>query len=341
MAQQRSKLCGLLSCLSTATLIAVLLWYFLGRPEISSLDDVKDAAGDLKDKITNADWGDFSDVLEDLTGDLGDLWDSDPFIGDKTTHSWPTKNGNINGLDLELQNALDETWQDEFSLAVEDWDEGTPDALTLSTKRVAVDYTTCSPVEGVMKVCNANYGETGWLGINEVLKTVPGGVIIQSVAKMNEHYLLNAGQDDRQYTMCHEIGHGFGLPHTDEDFNNADLGNCLDYSSRPENNLHPDESNYLRLQSMYGTVGGRRLRSGSGIAAASAKSNSRQSPILTAELRAEYDSAIKELEQARTNPQGDHFNWRRLREHSRGAHFARKLGREHVLEVHMLYVMPK
>ena len=55
---------------------------------------------------------------------------------------------------------------------------------------------------------------------------------------------------------CHEIGHGFGLPHTDENFNNPDLGNCMDYTSRPQNNLHPDASNFARLRSMYGTFDG-------------------------------------------------------------------------------------
>ena len=29
------------------------------------------------------------------------------------------------------------------------------------------------------------------------------GFIVQSVAKMNEYYLRNAGFDERQYTMCH------------------------------------------------------------------------------------------------------------------------------------------
>jgi hypothetical protein len=50
-----------------------------------------------------------------------------------------------------------------------------------------------------------NYGETGWLGINEVLKTVPNDVIVSSVAKMNEYYLNNAEYDERLYTMCHEV----------------------------------------------------------------------------------------------------------------------------------------
>ena len=77
---------------------------------------------------------------------------------------------------------------------------------------------------------------------------------------MNEHYLLNADYDERLYTMCHEIGHGFGLPHTDENFNNKDLGNCLDYTNTPSNNLRPGDANCVRLLEMYGAVDGNRRR---------------------------------------------------------------------------------
>jgi len=37
------------------------------------------------------------------------------------------------------------------------------------------------------------------------------------------------------YTVLHLIvtlGHGFGLPHTDERFWNRDQGNCMDYTNR-------------------------------------------------------------------------------------------------------------
>lgn len=60
------------------------------------------------------------------------------------------------------------------------------------------------------------------------------------------------------YTIL-QVGHGFGLPHTDENFNNRDLGNCLDYTNNPENNLRPGDYNCNRLVGMYGTVGNRRL----------------------------------------------------------------------------------
>ena len=53
-------------------------------------------------------------------------------------------------------------------------------------------------------------------------------------------------------------GHGFGLPHTDENFYNKDLGNCMDYTNNPEANKSPDESNYKFLFELYGPAPQRR-----------------------------------------------------------------------------------
>jgi hypothetical protein len=139
------------------------------------------------------------------------LYDKDPFLSDNSTSSWPTSGKG--GLELEIVNALDDTWQDEFKLAVSDWENGDPDSLTLSVTRGEVDYA-CTQQDGVQKVCSGNFGDTGWLGINEILKLTSNGEVQSSVAKMNEYYLRNAENAERQYTMCHEIGHGFGLPHT-------------------------------------------------------------------------------------------------------------------------------
>lgn len=69
---------------------------------------------------------------------------------------------------------------------------------------------------------------------------------------MNEYYLRNADYDRRLYTMCHELGHGLGLPHTDENFNNANLGNCLDYTDNPASNTQPGDINLERLRELYG-----------------------------------------------------------------------------------------
>jgi hypothetical protein len=306
----------------------VLIWNFVGQPD---LEEVKDFGTDLGDKIGDWDFGDSTDVLDNITG-IEDLFDEDPFLNNTSTSSWPSQG---EGLELEMLNALDDTWQEEFTAALSDWENGDPDALTLIVKEDGVDHN-CTPVQGLMKVCNGNFGDTGWFGINQIIKRVPQNIILNSVAKMNEYYLLNADDIERQYTMCHEIGHGFGLRHTDENYDNADLGNCLDYTRTPANNLHPDTGNYQRLVSLYGEVPARRRR----LWSSSSSSSPTNRRILSPELLKEYEEAIRELEQVRVNPDNRESEWRLLREHLGGAEYVRRLGSDHVLEVHMLYTFP-
>lgn len=54
--------------------------------------------------------------------------------------------------------------------------------------------------------------------------------------------------------MCQEIGHTFGLDHQDEDFNNPNLGTCMDYTSDPDgppSNEHPNAHDYEQLEAIY------------------------------------------------------------------------------------------
>merc|ERR1712194_396718 len=76
--------------------------------------------------------------------------------------------------------------------------------------------------------------------------------IINSIAKLNQYYLDFENDAQKLYTSCHELGHGFGLPHWDEDFYNKDLGNCMDYTQNPHKSSKPDESNFYYLAQLYG-----------------------------------------------------------------------------------------
>lgn len=186
-----------------------LTWkYALDEP--TTLAETGEAFGDLfddaKEKWNEWDLGNFTDVLDGLDDlSFGDLFNDDPKLGNNQTTRW--KDSFIKpaqgGLHLKLLNALDDTWQAEFDAAVRDWQES--DALELTTERVAVDHT-CKRVDDVMVVCNANFGATGWVGINE--NSILGSDIVSSVSKMNEYYLRNANFAHRRFTMCHELGHG-------------------------------------------------------------------------------------------------------------------------------------
>jgi hypothetical protein len=137
-----------------------------------------------------------------LTFDPDQFRAEDPFnqANKEDANLWKTKGGV--GLELSLINALDSNWHDNFYLAVQQWDDGTPDSLTLVTE-VAEPESACSPVTGKLKVCNGNYGETNWRGINKVL--LENGWIYSSAARMNEFYSSDNDGDQKQYTMCHEV----------------------------------------------------------------------------------------------------------------------------------------
>jgi len=120
------------------------------------------------------------------------------------------------------------------------------------------------------------------------------------------------------------------LPHTDEQFDNKDLGDCLDYTNTPKNNLLPGAVNYNKLQILYGVVGGggRRLR----VKEVEATDILGFSP----ELLAEYNRAKLEF---------DHMSKRharrrrRLNEHVDQDHkvYIRQLDDEHTLHVQVQY----
>ena len=56
--------------------------------------------------------------------------------------------------------------------------------------------------------------------------------------------------------MCHELGHCLALSHTDTNHYNADLGDCMDYTTTYSNNLNPGQVNFDRLFSLYGSADG-------------------------------------------------------------------------------------
>ena len=304
--------------ISTLTTLLILggagfgIWWFLGKP---NADEIGGFFGDLGDNF-------------------GEFWENDPFSGNSSKAlmgEWPNSG---KGLQLEILNACDDTWETEFTKAILDWDNGEPDALTLTTERVAVEPA-CSQKDDVMKVCNDNYGKTGWLGINELLTNTLTGIIQSSVAKMNEYYLKDASFDERLYTMCHEVGHGFGLPHTDENFINFDKGDCLDYTNTPSNNLDPGKVNFDKLLEAYGPAR-RRLLQGT-----SPPSSSR-SP-LSQNQREAYRQAIVDLEEQllrqhqeeNENSAGSN-DWRLLRTLKRGEHYVRDIGDGYQIEARVL-----
>jgi hypothetical protein len=118
--------------------------------------------------------------------------------GMNETHLWWTS-GN-NGLALVIENALDEFWTPYLVEYVTLWDEGVGyvDPLSLSITRSEPDFA-CDPSPGRIKVCNGDYGRNDWRGINIAL--LQNGYIVHSVAKMNDYWLMQEGENFMKYTM--------------------------------------------------------------------------------------------------------------------------------------------
>ena len=267
-------------CMVVLIIVGVVLYTYLGH-------------GNFYIPGTNINVGNLGNVI------THDPWEYGPHQNATLPQTyWRVKQKE--GLSMTILNALTPEWYDHFNAAISDWDNGTPDALTLTTQIVDADPN-CEPVSGAIKVCNAQYGMTGWKGINEVLVTQRGYITV-SVAKMNESYLTGKyrnSDNERRYTLCHEVGHGFGLNHADESFTNRDLGTCMDYTNYPEHNLTPNSQNYETLVELYGTVPGTTNLNTDDSVAAQASTSAVNTGVFSTEAMPQQDATT-------TQPQNTH-----------------------------------
>ncbi len=175
-------------------------------------------------------------------------------------HSW---NGyhwarTTSSFNLDLGSNLSSTWQTYLIGASSDWSAST----VLDTTVVAggTRPRTCKATSGRVEVCNAAYGNTGWLGIAQIW--ISGTHITQGTAKMNDTYFNTTTYNTvswHQLVMCQEVAHTFGLDHQDENFSNVNLGTCMDYTSNPDGppaNTHPNQHDYDELEAIYSHTDG-------------------------------------------------------------------------------------
>lgn len=168
-------------------------------------------------------------------------------------HSWGSYHWakTTNLLSLKLGDAVTNTWDASLGLASGDWSLSSILDTSVVTSRV--NPKTCKPTSGRVEVCNSKYGNNGWLGIAQIWIT-SGEHITQGVVKLNDTYFNTKTYNTpawKQFVVCQEIGHTFGLDHQDEDFANANLGTCMDYTSNPITNQHPNQHDYDQLANIY------------------------------------------------------------------------------------------
>jgi len=170
-------------------------------------------------------------------------------------HSWGSYHWarSSNPLTLAVGDNMSANWDSYLNEAISDWNRSS--VLELVKTTGGTRPKNCRPTSGRIEACNAQYGNTGWLGIAQIWAS--GNHITQAIAKMNDTYFNTATYNTpawRRLVVCQEIAHDFGLDHQDENFNNPNLGSCMDYTSDPDgppSNEHPNQHDYEQLETIY------------------------------------------------------------------------------------------
>lgn len=107
------------------------------------------------------------------------------------------------GLYLLVENACDGNWAGIVEQSIMAWNASEAVVLTVETVQYDMD---CSPRDNRLKVCNGDYGETSWKGINIMAVDSYTDLAVHSTSKLNDRYIST--DDERLYIACHENGHG-------------------------------------------------------------------------------------------------------------------------------------
>lgn len=171
-------------------------------------------------------------------------------------HSW----GNYHwartsgAFTLGLGDNVSGAWDAYLATASTDWTYSNVLDTTVVAGGATSNPKKCPPTAGRVEVCSANYGGA-WLGLAQIWAS--GNHIYQATTKVNDFYFNKAQYNKpewRRFVMCQEIGHTLGLDHQNENFNDTNLGSCMDYTSNPlgpPSNEHPNQHDYGQLVTIY------------------------------------------------------------------------------------------
>lgn len=183
-------------------------------------------------------------------------------------HAWGTYHWarTANPFTLKLGDNVTSTWDGHLVAASGDWNNSSTSPLKTAIVSGGTDGRRCRATLGRVEVCNAKYGNNGWLGLASIWAS--GDHITKGTAKMNDTYFNTATYNTpawKRFVVCQEIAHTFGLDHQDEGFNNPNLGSCMDYTSDPDgtlanpdqlSNVHPNAHDFEQLATIYAHLDG-------------------------------------------------------------------------------------
>ena len=149
-------------------------------------------------------------------------------------------------------------WPDYAARVMSDWNQSTVIESPWSFGSIS-SRKQCTSTTGQIEVCNAAYGQRGWLGIAGI--SLSGGHIVRGYTKLNDTYYATAQYNTpawRRMVFCQEVGHDYGLGHVNENFNDPNTGSCMDYTNNPARNdgagtnEYPNAHDYAQLLTQYG-----------------------------------------------------------------------------------------
>jgi hypothetical protein len=176
------------------------------------------------------------------------------------THTWDRYKWKTASLNVE--NKLSVLYSDK---GIQVWNiSDSQSPLSLTVAKLSTGICGQEVQYGKIIVCDADFGETGWLGMAQIWATTSTGEIVQARALMNNHYMGSGSGSKydsniwRNYVTCQEVGHDFGLGHQDEDFGvTVDPHTCMDYVGTPDSDHEtPNKHDYDLLTEMYSGGGG-------------------------------------------------------------------------------------
>src|SRR3989304_1290910 len=171
------------------------------------------------------------------------------------SHAWGNYHWarTANPFTIKVIDSMTTDWDGKLDLAISDWDTSSVmNVVKASGNSSLTTRWRCAAAFGKVRACNYTYGNNGWLGVAQIWAS--GSHITQGTAKMNDTYFNTAQYNTpawRQLVICQEVAHPFGLGHQDENFDNPNLGTCMDYTRDPSTNQHPNQHDYDELELIY------------------------------------------------------------------------------------------
>jgi hypothetical protein len=169
-------------------------------------------------------------------------------------HSWGTYHWarTSNPFTLKVGYNVSSAWDAVLDTTISDWTVSS--VLDLTKVGGSSNPKNCRATAGRVEVCNSRYGNNGWLGIAQIWIASGSTHITQGTVKLNDSYHNNAPYNTtawRNLVSCQEVGHTLGLDHQDENFDNPNLNTCMDYTSNPATNQHPNAHDHEQLGIIY------------------------------------------------------------------------------------------